>query len=63
MSAITTRDIANLKQRNYNAGGLPDFGEGLAGCGFAEVEDEAVYLGEEFGDFAEPEAKGGGGGD
>ena len=44
-------------------GSLPGFGEGLAGCGFAEAEDEAVYLGEEFGDFAEPEAKGGGGGD
>jgi len=46
MSAITTRDIANLKPRNYDAGGLLGFGEGLARCGFAEAEDEAVHLGE-----------------
>jgi len=29
-----------------DAGGLPGFGEGLARCGFAEAEDEAVHIGE-----------------
>ena len=40
MSAITTRDIANLKPSNYDAGGLPGVGEDFAGFGFAEAEDE-----------------------
>lgn len=42
------------------AGGFPGVGEAGAGLGFAEAEDEAVHLGEEGGDLAEPGPEGGG---
>ena len=41
-----------------DAGGGPGVGEGGAGLGFAETQDEAVHLLEELADFLEPRPEG-----